>query len=84
MIPASARATRWLYFRALRPTFVTRIPLNAAHAGLDTWPAGKGAAIPWPALTLDALVVVVMVTAAAAVQPRIALVAARRGMDPLG
>lgn len=81
----SAWATRWLYFWALLLTFVTRFPFNAAHYGLNTWPAGKGAALLWPALALDAVVVVVMVIVAAAVQLRIArYIAARRGLALLG
>ena len=68
----SARVTGWLYPWALLLMFVARWPFGAAHQLLNRWPAGKAAALLWPTLVLDAVIVGVMVALLAAVQVRIA------------
>lgn len=77
---ASARVIGWWYFWTLLLVFVTRLPFNAAHQLLNRAAAGQGAAVLWPMLVLDAVVVPVMVVAVAAVQVRAArVIAERRG-----
>lgn len=76
----SARVTGWWYFWALALGLLMRIPFSQAHARLNHFAAGQPAAVLWPMLLVDALVVPVMVVAVAAVQLRAArAIAERRG-----
>jgi len=81
---ASARVTRWWYFWGLLLVFVTRLPFGLLHQLLNRWPAGHPAAVLWPLLAIDAVLVSVMVVTIAAAQVRAArLIAERRGIPLL-
>ncbi|WP_404371264.1 hypothetical protein AB5I39_03600 [Sphingomonas sp. MMS24-J45] len=76
----SARVTGLWYFWALLLGLLIRIPFSQIHGRLNIFAAGQPDAVLWPVLLLDAVVVPVMVTAAAAVQLRAAqAIAERRG-----
>ncbi|BCA57261.1 hypothetical protein [Sphingomonas sp. HMP6] len=76
----SARLTGGWYFWALALGLLMRIPFSQTHGRLNHFAAGQPAAVLWPMLLLDALVVPVMVVAVAAVQLRAArAIAERRG-----
>ncbi len=69
---ASAKATRWLYLWALPLLFLSRLPFNVLHQFLNRWPVGKEPASQWLLLAVDSLLVVALVTVAAAAQVRVA------------
>jgi hypothetical protein len=68
----SARKLGWLYAYALPLFFVARIPVNAAHQLLNRYAMGQPAALLWPMLVLDAIVVGLIIAVLPAIAVRIA------------